>query len=118
MAPSATPSKMSKAETMHAETACKMKEMEAAIKWAKIEEELEQWQEEEEVSKRWYEEELQAAKEMEKKQKAMLAAKEAVTKKVGESSKGKGKSEQVAGTDEESDRPAKKKVKAEGSGAP
>ena len=42
MAPSATPSKMSKAETMHAEAACKMKEMEVAIKQAKIEEELEQ----------------------------------------------------------------------------
>ena len=41
MAPSATPSKMSKAETMRAEAARKIKEMEAAIKQAKIEEELE-----------------------------------------------------------------------------
>ena len=41
MAPSATSSKMLKAETMHAEAARKMKEMEAAIKQAEIEEELE-----------------------------------------------------------------------------
>ena len=41
MAPSSTPSKMLKAETMHAEAARKMKEIEVAIKQAKIEEELE-----------------------------------------------------------------------------
>ena len=121
MAPSATLSKMSKAKVMRTEAARKMKEMEAAIRQAEIEEELEcQW-EEEEASKRQYDKELQAAKEMEKKQKAAMAAREAASKKTGESTKGKGKSKQIVEMDEESDvskLPHKKKVKAEGSGAP
>ena len=74
MAPSATSSKMSKAKVMRAEAACKMKEMEAAIRQGKIEEELEcQW-EEEEASKRRYNKELQATKETEKQWKAAAVA--------------------------------------------
>ena len=49
MAPSATSSKMSKAEVMRAEAVCKMKEMEAAIRQAEIEEELEHQREEDVV---------------------------------------------------------------------
>ena len=121
MALSATLSKMSKAEVMRTKAVRKMKEMEAAIRQAEIEEELEHQWEEEEASKRQYDEELQAAKEMEKKRKAAMAAREAVGKKTGESTKGKGKSKRIVKTDEESDvskLPPKKKVKAEGSGAP
>ena len=69
MAPSATPSKMSKTETMHAEVARKIKEMEAALKQAEIEEELERQREEEEASKKRYEEAMREAMEAEKKQK-------------------------------------------------
>ena len=58
---------------------------------------------------------------MEKKQKAAMAAREAASKKTGESAKGKGKSKWIVETDEESDGselPPKKKVKVEGSRAP
>ena len=121
MAPSTTSSKMSKAKVMCAEAAHKMKEMEAAIRQAKIKEELEHQWEEEEASKRQYDEELWAAKKAEKKWKSAMAAREAVSKKTGESAKGKGKSKRIVKTDEESDGselPPKKKVKAEGSRAP
>lgn len=121
MAPSTTASKMSKAEVMRTEAARKMKEMEAAIRQAEIEEELERQREEEEASKRRYEEELRAAKEAERKRKAAMTAREAADKKAGEPSKAKGKSKRNVETDEESDGlelPVKKKMKAEGSGAP
>ena len=87
MAPSATPSKMSKAETMCAEAARKMKEMEVAIKQAEIEEELEWQREEEETSKRRYEEAMQEAMEA-KKWKATKAAMKAAMEKIGDSTKG------------------------------
>ena len=74
MAPSNTPTKLSKVEIMCAEAACKQKEMEEAIHAAEIEEAEERWREEEEASRRRYEEELQAVQECEAKRKAAAAA--------------------------------------------